>query len=368
MQAVKPRSDSMPSLQEAEAKDFITLEVKYLQRITQDLYQRKQKFAETNDFQSLKGGVWYATDYYKALQQLCSVTKDEKLQKTAADRLEWLVNKNKFYIGLAPNSAFQPVRDPNPKSVTTFLPFVFEIKEGVTPSQALEELEKGFSILDCGLACNLAAYRALRDVITPEKFDHLFASDSPFPLRLSYDKTKPQIERLFKQVSLRSEEDVQDGDICYFSNIREYIAKNPVAEWRGLNATCIDQVAKKYVYLGSPREGSQKNEIEVRFWEECNATPVDEGIVRQRIWKYLYSNYILGHEESSRKFVASLRERTYTWEEFQNTPSRSAEKGFRTQGKLDLEVARPNLQRIEELAQTPIEQIREVFASYAKGK
>lgn len=357
MHAISPptqQSSLVPSTSDPTL-DYRTLMVGHLQKTAADTHQRQQQFAETKNPKHLLGGVWYTTDCYNAMNRIADLPDVQK-------RLKWFVDHHSFYTGYAPVKFFTRIQDT--QQPTGYLAHVFEIRKDILPSQALDALEKEFSMLDCGNATYLAAFRALKQMLKPEKFDHLFAYDSPFRLRLSFNENRSLLNRLYSLVPLNSEEEVQQGDICYFSNIPDYVRKNPVGDWRGLNTACLDPSAKTYVFHGSPQEGATKSGIEMQLWEQCNTPPVDEGIHAPEIWKYLYSNYILGNEKESREAVASLRDKTFTWEEFQAMPPRKAREQCPFDGKLILDVMRPNMHRINALASAPLESIRQTFASY----
>jgi len=302
----------------------------------------------------LSSGIWYGAAYYRVLNHF---------QKT--DLIKQWVASGAFFHGYLSEEYF--LRIPDPKSPTGIRVNSFRIKEGQAPSAILDKIEKGMSFLECGIFCTLSVYKALCDVLTPEKFDHLFAADSPFPFHLSGDQFSP-IQHLLVKHKINAEKDVRKGDICYFSNIKEYIAKHPVGLSRGFQVVCSQDNPHRFIGfgLGSVFESVEldKSQVECELWWDFNEVPIDEGFHSSKVWNYLYSFYFDGDYKKGRKLVASYRDKEISWEDFQKQPPRLKTLGMPAEGKMGLWVYRPSAERIQMLVDAPMDKVREVFASF----
>jgi len=299
----------------------------------------------------LSSGIWYAAAYYKVL---CHFQKRDLVQN-------W-VKSGAFFHGHLPEECFTLV--PDLKTPTGMRVNSFRIKANRTPSSVLDQIEKGLSFLDCGILCTLSVYKALCDILGNEKFDYLFGADSPFPFHLSGDQFSPLIHILIKQ-SIQDESAVRRGDICYFSNIKEYIAKHPVGISRGFQVLCSQDNPNRFIGfgLGTLTESIEidKTQIECELWDDFNEMPVDEGFHHSKIWNYLYAFYFDGDHKRGKEFVASFRHKEITWEDFQKEPPRLKSIGLPAVGKMGLWVYRPSIERIQMLVDAPLDEVREVF-------
>jgi len=347
----------------SQLKDsFVDLTIKHFEQIAADHYKRKQSVenastdSKIEDINAMLGkGLWYPPDYYLALN---------KFKQTK--RLTWLISHNTFYHGYAPASFFEHVEDtksPSKKRICTF-----DLKKGVSPTTALEALNKEFSLIDCGTALNVACLFSLREVIGEEKFNFLFEYDSPFRLRISPDCHS--INRLFQRVVIEGEDSIERGDLCSFENIANqykdgkfigYTPKHPAEAGRALNVLCVsNEIEKKYLGLGLSPEGVNSNGIKRTLFELFNDDPIEEGIFSKQLWEYIYQNHFYQQREINIQLINSLKTVKITWEEFQGMQSRNG-----TIEPLDLVVLRPDVERIEQLVQAPLENIREVFARFS---
>ncbi|WP_068471257.1 hypothetical protein [Candidatus Protochlamydia phocaeensis] len=339
--------------------DFISLFVAYFQAIAQDSYERQQvckegdgslNFSEAKDV--LSKGCWYPYDYYRALKKF----KQE-------DRLTWLVKQCAFYHGLSPLKFFSYVEDTD-RSVSGKKMFTFKIKDNIQPSRALDAFNETMSLLDCGTICHLAAARALRDLITPEKFDALFSANSKRRFCLSF-KQDSSLNGLFDHVSIKNESEIKKGDICHFASIVNYVFKHPFGEARGFNVLCLDENNHTYLGLGLSPKGVNSQQIEQKLHEAYNQDPIEEGFLPAVIWSKTFSNSLCCNEQKSRDLVDSLKDDKVTWEEFQEQPSRNQRiYGQPADGKLSLSVWRPNIERIQKLVKAPLSQVGRVFDSF----
>ncbi|CUI16175.1 hypothetical protein PNK_0547 [Candidatus Protochlamydia naegleriophila] len=137
----------------------------------------------------------------------------------------------------------------------------YQIKPKVKPSEALDYLADSLIFLDCGSSYSLANSIALKILLPPEKFDHLFASDGPYPFHLSFTPSG-SVHCLLDEVSITSEDHIQTGDLCFFTSTARYLSKHPYGHNHSLNTLCIDAVAKRYLAFGLTPEGCSHEEIE----------------------------------------------------------------------------------------------------------
>ena len=275
---------------------------------------------------NLAGGIWYAPDYYKA-----STFKEKR------ELVRW---QPQFFHGHAPLDVVQPVLDP--KSPTGRKPLSFVLKKGVPPSLAIQKIGAGLSLLDCATVVLLALYKALLELFQREKFDRLFGADSTAPFRLSTDGSSP-LTKLLSKKSISGEQEVRRGDICYFSNVKEYVAKHPVGASRGDHVICISENPHHYIGFGFSAQGLDKKGVEYELWDCFSSAPLDEGYCSPHIWKHLYLHYHKSDPQKGRALVDSFRNLQFSWEEFQKRPCRLELLGLPCSGKMGLWVYRVDL-------------------------
>ena len=271
------------------------------------------------------------------------------------------------FHGYAPAKFFDPIPSnayPKKREI-----FQFKIKEGASPSNAIKQMgRESLALLDCGSSREVAFYQALLEVLGDEKFNKLFERKSPFSLQIGTGQANP-ISCLFEKVQLRSSQEIQKGDFCHMTTIQEYMAKHPAGGARGFNVICCDAdaAAKKYLGLGLNPQGADREGIEKHLFNAFNAAPIEESFLIGEIWNMHFTQYMLRDEKRSRELVASLKERTVTWEEFQSAPLRNRFLHEKMEGKLALQVERPLIQRIQKLAEAPLEEVNKTFASFRKA-
>lgn len=354
-----PILSSIISVEQSVGQRFIDLYVVHFQSLIEESHRRVEQCKNVKEGepiprglnQLLGQGVWYATDYYMALKKF-----------KQSECLTSMENNGTFFHGLAPKDAVTSVTDPSSLSGRRL--FTFRVKKGCSATQALESLEKGLSIIDCYTVIELAAYHALKELM-PEKFDLLFAADSPTPFCIGLEKNMSPIMRLFKRKEIAAEKDIQKGDKFHVSNIQTYIHKSPAGNARGFNLVCkTTECAKRYLGFGLNSTGVDVEDVEKALWEDYNAKPILEGFYSPELWKRMFSTYILQDEKRSREFVFANKDKQLTWEQFQQEPVRNIHRLTKKKGKLLLEVFRPSLKRIERLAQATSANACQVLASF----
>lgn len=343
------------STERIQTINFTDALLSHFKEIAADTYERKRLYESNSTSvkseELLGKGIWYSFDYYTALKKF----KHE-------ERLKWLVSTGVSFHGYMNKDFFNPVKNvslPTGRSICTFI-----IKEKVAPTDALNSINKSINILDCDSGLGIAIYKTLKDVLGEKKFDHLFASDSPFPFQIGGGTQNPT-RRLFEEIKIVNNESIRAGDLCYFSNTSEFISKHPSGRPAcGFNVFCCDDVTKKYLGLGLNPEGVSENGIEKCLWNEYNGDPVEEGFLDPKIWAHLFSKSLLCNEKKSRELVNSLKDKKITWDKFQQESSWLSSKGFSMKNKLLLIISRPNLKRIELLVKATLDDIRTVFADF----
>lgn len=295
-------------------------------------------------------GFWYPPSYCQFLQRFHQ-TK----------RFDHLVQNGHSYTGLMPSKFFKPISN-------AILPFGHELcrfilAPGKKASEALESLRTNLSLLDCGATRDIAAYRALLNLLGVEKFDLIFSTNPQFLLMIGGFNT--HLNKLFQSVRLRSMKDVQPGDWCYFSNVHEYIVKHPAGLARGFNVICCSTNPLKFLGFGLDPNGATPDEIESALMDELNADPFAEELFAKQIWDFLFTKCLLGDYQQSRDLVESFKQAKITKADFKSLSSRTAKNGGPAQGKFYLHIRRPDLKRIQLLVNAPASQVAKFFAQMA---
>jgi hypothetical protein len=223
--------------------------------------------------QALQNGPWMANDYAIALN-------DGKQQK----RLEWLINKNAIYWGFPPKGFTQKPYPGTPITGPGSGMFLYQIADGVLPTQALENVKTGqFSFIDCGTAVNLAQYETLRDVFGATVFNARFASSGSFPLRMSPQNLQIQSLGLIKEIKYSVDAiSPQLGENMCFNNIPLYGLKHLNGEAPAFNVICISpssEQEKEFIGFGLSSVGITAKKIHGKLVEEFNQKPIDPKLI-----------------------------------------------------------------------------------------
>jgi hypothetical protein len=291
-----------------------------------------RSFNIDNSEKSLSKGVWYPTDYLDALQ----ANQHEK----DGPRVKWMKDKNICHLGFVDRKTF----DPQPGRVFTFI-----AKTNIAASEALKQLRGGPALLECANAVQLSIWMALHDYLGTSKFDALLSlpRDVFPPLYLQLGATI--LTDLYPAVAIQGEEDVMPGDICSFKNISNYPKKHPLGPAIAWNTICVQNGdgGTKFMGFGLSADGNLSAEIESIFFKEFNKEALDPHVYFSK-------------QEAEKKVKPTILE-ALTWEEFQKERSVDANG---VSGRLVLKVRRLRLDRIEQLKITPINDIRELIASW----
>lgn len=337
-----------------DQENFISLSIQHFQTIVQDTFERLEEYQSTPSKQVLTKGAWYAHDYYQALKKGCQ-----------HDRIKWMIERHCFFSGYAPTKYF--LRQEDQKSPSGYKMIAYQIKPDINPSEALDHLANDLIFLDCGVSYFLANSIALKVLLTPKKFDHLFASNGPYPFSLAFSPAG-SVHRLFDEVLITSEKDIQPGDLCFFASTVRYLNKHPYGHNQGLNTVCIDAIAQRYLAFGLSPEGCFREDIEKSLFDAYNSEPMDRQLFATPIWEDHAKRSNLSLAKLEIKWE-SLKDHQITWQQFQAKSGLQQIQELMSgtseyEGKLRLKVARPNLQRIQQLIDAPQKKIRNVYKSF----
>jgi hypothetical protein len=287
----------------------------------------------------LSSGMFYGNDYFKALKTV---------GQTA--RLQYLIEKGTIYHGMAPSSAFAMVSDPNSPTGRTMC--VFNIKKGITPTAALKAFREGLTFTDCGETCQIAYLTAIQHVLGEEKFNALFASDTPTPMQISpiTDQRIGSLTQLTKHVPFS--EKVEKGQILYFPNVPFYLAKHLTGDAAGYFTICCSSVTGKETFttLGLRPSGSTVQEIQQTLLEEFNADPVGVSIVTSEVALRIISKCTPQAVLESKK----LAKTTLSFEEFDRAKQQEVSP---IRWKFDVE-------RIQQLVKASVSEARTLFTKW----
>ena len=226
------------------------------------------------------------------------------------------IELEEYQYGLVPPEFFKKCLSPKNNRI----PFAFALREGKTPSNAIHAIERTFTLLDSGCAYMFVFYRALCSYLGEEKFNAFYGRDR-FILRAEPWDTWTRF--FFDKVSIASAADIQPGDQCCFKNMLAYSVKHLLHEDYYLVYSGDNQ------FMGLGFKGNTKSEVQRALRRQFN-------------------------EPSEVNTTGLLRTHTVTYSEFikiQTNPP------FRKDGRLVLEVLRPNWARIAQLADTALDEL-----------
>lgn len=251
------------------------------------------------------GGIWHPQEYAKS----------------------HTVTLAAYSKGSVPREFFSRGLTPSKKPI----PFVFVLKKGKRPSEAISAIGKKSRLLDSGCAYMVVFYRALCSYLGEEKFNALY-HDSRFVLRS--DPIDSVTNFLFKKVVIQSAAEIEPGDQCCFKNLLAYSLKHALPE----KTYVVCSGAHQFMGLGF--QGNTKQEVE------------------EALWKQLNEPSLVQPEGPFRKITISYS----TFIENQMNPP------FPKDGRLFLKVLRPLTDRIQQLAETPIEQLPELLEEWGRPR
>ncbi len=255
---------------------FVPRVIEIVQSVATDTMHRMNGYKQ--DVKLLASGVFYGNEYYKALKQTNN-----------PQRLKFLIDKGSFYHGYAPPKVFQML--PKADTPTGMLANCFVIKQGNTPSAALEALRKGITFTGCGETCQIGYWEGIKEVLGVEKFDLLFGPDSSTPLRMSFASIDNPINcLLFKSVPAQK---FSRGQIYYISNSIQYTSKHINGESDAFISLCCDDTPGKEMFatLGLSPKGNTIDQVSEILRKEFNQPPFGMVAVTQEAAQKILSDW-----------------------------------------------------------------------------
>lgn len=283
----------------------------------------------------LYDGIWYPVHHFKALKR-----------HGLDERISLLARQRAFLDGRVALGVFE-------RCPSKLGPLSFRLVEGFTPSEGLNALDGGLSILDCGTVCVLADFRALQDVLGTEKFNRLFSKKLLFDLN--------SLMELRKRKEIKDESELQEGDSCYFQSIKTstdasgkeipgYVDTHPFDHGRGWNVICRGGNEKEKTYLGFGLPASKPvkgKDIEDALFDAYLEEPflAEEAIPPAVL------------QQTPRKKPVQI-----TREQFDAAPP--LEEQIHPKSRLHPVVIQYDLEKIQQLIDADIEEVEAVFARF----
>ncbi len=252
-----------------EVRDRLTATaIATVRAIVKDNEERMAGYKD--NLQLLATGPFYGNEYFKALQA-----------KSQTARLKYFLEKGNFFHGFAPSTFFY--MQPDAQKPTQLVASRFLLKPGKKPSEALAAIRQGLSFIGCGETCQIGFYEAIREVLGTEKFDMLFAADSPTPLIIHFDTKQGPLESLLVKTIPAGK--ISKGQITPILNVDLYTIKHFNGEAQTYVALCCDDTPDHQLFttLGLPSEGMTLKEVSEKLMEEFNSTPMGMEIVTKEV-------------------------------------------------------------------------------------
>ncbi|HBP19926.1 MAG TPA: hypothetical protein DEA08_19310 [Planctomycetes bacterium] len=130
--------------------------------------------------------------------------------------------------------------------------YQFVLRDGRTPSSAVDAIFRGPTRLECNSMMIAIEYRAIKSAIGRERFNRAFKG----PVRkvkiiMAAAKRDDVLGPYLKTIEDPTEAKVEPGDWVYFANHSSYLDKHPAGAWQGENALCVGKnAAGQLVYSG----------------------------------------------------------------------------------------------------------------------
>lgn len=275
-----------------------------LQKISRENRERMEGYSEKPTL--LNKGVFYANEYFGALEALSKQPLAEATSQAVKRRLESLTQSGAFFHGTAPSSHFRPEESAHSATGKKIATYLLKDKS-IKPSEALDTILNGSGLifLSCAEACQVAYYAALRNELGDEKFDILFGFDSPTPFSVGMG-----VENILNPMYLFIEDDLKPkskpiakGDWGFFVGPDIYTAKHLNGEggnWNVLFNKSIDGT-RSSIGLGLNPEGESDAEIELDFLREFNAKPMGRNGLTAKVWEKIQASYPKGQIEQAER-------------------------------------------------------------------
>lgn len=232
--------------------------IRWIRLLDQNHQDALQKYPK--DHKYLQKNVWYAEDLAKA----CQASTQPKM-------VAFIKKGNKQLIGYLNPKFFDKIKENEGK--LKFRTWHFIAKSDVLPSDALKAALQGLSIMDCGMACQMARYGALLDLLGENKFNRLFGNQVGQLMNIGlriYDELQPMryfvayTEAVNKNASgEKGNRPVKVGQLVGFEGVKTYSLKCLYGPWKASNTFCIKDTPgeQKFVSLGTGPDGMTESEI-----------------------------------------------------------------------------------------------------------
>lgn len=243
-----------------KAETIAEATVRWITMIAQNAHDAMVNYSTDNKY--LEQNMWYAEDLWKASLAAKNTTV-----------IEWMKINHKQHIGYASPAHFHRILKPKNEVIQIkFETNEFLVKPDVLPSAALKAAVTGLSIIDCGVACQIARYGALHDVLGEKKFNKLFSAESGELMNIGFTPNELQPMRFFVRASEACSKNdqgkpgnrpVKKGQLVGFEGAKYYEHKYPFSNWGNLNAICICDIPgqQKFVAFGTDPKGNTEKEL-----------------------------------------------------------------------------------------------------------
>ncbi len=164
----------------------------------------------------------------------------------------------------------------------------FVLKDGVTPSLALQKVIQGPSILDCGNAVQVAYYAALLKALGSELFDSCFSGEEG-KLQITQTFNNPPFHPLhmfLQEVKVLSKgpmgkRAIPSGATCHIKGVPHYNIKHPTGYFSGMNVVRVfgyDNLGDQLFMGHGLGEPKSEQEIALFLVEGYNQDPTEEDL------------------------------------------------------------------------------------------
>ena len=253
---------------------LISRSIEVLREIASDNIRRMKGYKA--NVQLLDRGIFYPNDYYTALKE----THQQK-------RLDFFLQKGSFWHCYTPTSHFEMVPTPIDECYPTgFLKCCFVLKKGAQPTEALVSLREKISLLGCGETCQISYYEAIRKVLGDDKFNKLFAADSPTPLKIGQSRLlNNPIASLMMACPTKSK--IVKGQINQITNTPLYKNKHIHGHGSTFITLCCDDTPGKELFttLGLSPEGLTYAQVNEALMAEFNKDSIGTATVTDVVAK-----------------------------------------------------------------------------------
>lgn len=242
-------------------------------------------------------GIWYPNRHFEAMKKLL-VMKD--YAEEARKIYDYFLKNYAYTIGYVNPEYFDPIPETLPERKVTYMGGLrslhFLVRQDVLPSVAIKAALIGPTLIDCGVACQIARYGALLDRLGERKFNIIFGSSSKGQrMNIGYlidDDLQPMryfVEFTFESIlygmvhnSNHGEKEVMVGKIgarnikvgqlVQIRGVATHWLKHPWDENGSHNLICCQDTPGEQLFLGlgTKDEGAREVEIGEGFVKKYN--------------------------------------------------------------------------------------------------